>query len=83
MAMTDKDGDEISPISIHEMIEGFERLDGTELSASLVALDKEGAPRYVIGWDLHTSEECVDDIGERFELAAVRIVFKLGDIANV
>jgi hypothetical protein len=80
--MTDKD-DEITPISIHEMIEELDKLNGDELSANLVALDKEGFPRYVVGWDLHTSEECVDDIGERFELTAVRIVFKLGDIADV
>ena len=81
--MLDKDGDEISPISIHEMMEGFEKLNGNELSVSLVALDKEGVPRYVIGWDLHTSESCVDEEGEEFELTAVRIVFKLGGAANV
>lgn len=78
---TDKNLDEVRPISLNDIIEQCENLHGKVLAANLVALDRDGVPRYVIGWDMHTTESSAD--GEAFLVTTARFVFMLGDIADV
>lgn len=71
-------------VTLNDVLEELKTLTGGELSAPLVALDEGGVPTYVTEWGIHqTLDEDNGFEGFSTHIKTSRLVFKLGDVANV